>query len=90
MPVPTYDHFIEPLLRYLATRPEGAPTADAHEAVAARLGLSPEECDERLPSGVQPVYKNRNGWAQDRLKRAGLSSSPRYGFWKTDPRRRGL
>ena len=85
MPVPTYDRFIEPLLRYLATRHEGAPTADAHAAVATRLGLTAEDCDERLPSGIQPLYKNRNGWAQDRLKRAGLSFSPRNGFWKLTP-----
>jgi restriction system protein len=85
MPLPTYDHFIEPLLRYLATRPEGVSAADAHEAVATRLGLTPDERAERLPSGVQHVYKNRNGWAQDRLKRAGLSTSPRYGFWQLTP-----
>jgi restriction system protein len=35
-----------------------------------------------LPSKTQPVYKNRAGWAHDRLKRAGLSTSPRRGFWK--------
>lgn len=35
-----------------------------------------------LPSGAQPIYKNRAGWAHDRLKRAGLSSSPKRGFWK--------
>lgn len=35
-----------------------------------------------LPSRVQPVYKNRAGWAHDRLKRAGLSSSPRRGYWQ--------
>jgi restriction system protein len=38
-----------------------------------------------LPSGAQPIYKNRAGWAHDRLKRAGLSSSPRRGFWKATP-----
>lgn len=35
-----------------------------------------------LPSGAQPIYKNRAGWAHDRPKHAGLSSSPRRGFWK--------
>jgi restriction system protein len=35
-----------------------------------------------LPGGTQLVYKNRAGWAHDRLKRAGLSSSPRRGYWK--------
>ena len=31
------------------------------------------------------MYKNRAGWAHDRLKRAGLSSSPRRGVWKVTP-----
>jgi restriction system protein len=35
-----------------------------------------------LPSGAQLIYKNRAGWAHDRLKRAGLSSSSRRGSWK--------
>lgn len=82
MPVPTYDKFIEPILRYLAAHPDGALARDTHEAVAAQFQLSPEDRAERLPSGMQPVYKNRAGWGHDRLKRAGLSNSPRRGFWK--------
>ncbi|MEN9483694.1 MAG: hypothetical protein RJB37_1574, partial [Pseudomonadota bacterium] len=31
-PIPTYDRFIEPLLRLLASRPEGVPAREAHEA----------------------------------------------------------
>ncbi len=31
MTVPTYDKFIEPVLRYLATKPEGAAARDVHE-----------------------------------------------------------
>src|SRR5690606_5115669 len=38
-----------------------------------------------LPSGTQLVYKNRIGWAHDRLKRAGLSTSRRRGFWQLTP-----
>jgi len=82
MPVPTYDHFIEPVLRYLASHPTGAPTREVYDAAAKALALSQEEMDELLPSGAQAVYKNRVGWAHDRLKRAGYSSSPRRGFWK--------
>ena len=37
--LPTYDRFIEPLLRFLAGRPEGAPAREAHEAAADALGL---------------------------------------------------
>jgi restriction system protein len=82
MTVPTYDKFIEPILRFLATQPSGAPAREAHEAAAQALGVTDIDRQELLPSGVQLVYKNRSGWAHDRLKRAGLSSSPRRGFWQ--------
>lgn len=82
MPVPTYDLFIEPVLRFLAQHPDGALARDVHDAVADKLGLSESERAELLPSGIQAVYKNRAGWAHDRLKRAGYSASLRRGFWK--------
>lgn len=82
MAVPTYDQFIEPLLRYLAQSPDGVSAKIAHEETANALGLTDEDRQQLLPSGSQLIYKNRAGWAHDRLKRAGLSSSPRRGFWK--------
>lgn len=82
MAVPTYDQFIEPILRFLATRPDGAPAREAHEAAAKALQISDTDRQEVLPSGAQPVYKNRAGWAHDRLKRAGLSDSQRRGYWQ--------
>lgn len=82
MAIPTYDKFIEPILRYLATKPSGVPARDAHEAAAQALSISEADRQELLPSGTQPIYRNRSGWAHDRLKRAGLSSSPRRGYWQ--------
>src|SRR3990170_2631239 len=82
MAVPTYDHFIEPILRFLAEHPEGALAREVHDAAAAVLGLTDQDRAEVLPSGQQPTYKNRAGWAHDRLKRAGLSTSPRRGHWQ--------
>jgi restriction system protein len=82
MTVPTYDNFIEPIFRFLATQPSGALAREAHEAAAQALGVTDIDRQELLPSGTQLVYKNRAGWAHDRLKRAGLSSSPRRGFWQ--------
>jgi len=81
MSVPTYDQFIEPVLRFLATKAEGAPTRDAQEAAAETLHLTEEQRQELIASG-QATYKNRAGWAHDRLKRAGLSSSAKRGYWK--------
>lgn len=80
--IPTYDCFIEPVLRYLAQHPEGALAREVHRAAAETLGLSEDEMSERLPSGTQLVFKNRAGWAHDRLKRAGLSASPKRGTWR--------
>ncbi len=82
MPVPTFDKFIEPLLRYLKMHATGALISDAYQALASEMNLTPEDRAAVLPSGNQPVYKNRIGWAHDRLKRAGLSSSPQRGLWK--------
>lgn len=82
MAVPTYDQFVEPILRYLAAHPGGAAARDVHEAAASVLQVSDSDRAEILPSGVQLVYKNRAGWAHDRLKRAGLSASRRRGYWQ--------
>lgn len=82
MAVPTYDQFVEPILRYLAAHPEGVLAREAHEAAADALQLSAADRQELLPSGTQATYKNRAGWAHDRLKRASLSFSPRRGYWQ--------
>lgn len=82
MSVPTYDQFIEPVLRYLAQHPHRVPARQVYEAAADALGLSEDDKQLLLPSTPVPVYKNRAGWAHDRLKRAGLSTSPRRGVWQ--------
>jgi restriction system protein len=82
MPVPTFDQFIEPLLRYLAAHPDGAAVGDVYEALASALKLTADDRAEMLPSEAQAVYKNRIGWAHDRLKRASLSAAPKRGFWR--------
>ena len=90
MAVPTYDRFIEPILRYLAAHPDGAAAKDVHAAAATSLGLADADRAELLPSGVQLVFKNRAGWAHDRLKRAGLSVSQRRGYWRLTPEGHGF
>ncbi|CTT98650.1 methylated adenine and cytosine restriction protein [Escherichia coli] len=58
MAVPTYDKFIEPVLRFLAGKPDGVPDRDAHEAAADALNLDDNQRAEVIASG-QLVYKNR-------------------------------
>jgi restriction system protein len=81
MAIPTYDQFISPLLLFLSEQTEPVRTKAVYAALAARVGLTPEEMAEVLPSGKQPVYVNRIGWAQDSLKRSLLSTSPQRGTW---------
>lgn len=57
------------------------PAREVQEAAASSLSLTDAQRQELLPSS-QPVYKNRAGWAHDRLKRAGLSESPPRGYWQ--------
>ncbi|MDB5928306.1 MAG: restriction endonuclease [Polaromonas sp.] len=85
MTIPTYDQFIEPILRFLVQHPDGIAAKQAHDAAASALGLTEEERQQLLASGNQKIYKNRAGWAHDRLKRAGFSSTPKHGFWKATP-----
>ena len=46
MAVPTYDKFIEPVLRFLALHPAGVPAKEAHIAAADSLGVSEQDRDE--------------------------------------------
>lgn len=85
MAIPTYDAMIYPLLKILSATPGGARSRDVQVAVADHFKLTDEERRELLPSGKQHVYKNRVGWAQDRLKRSGLSESAKRGFWRITP-----
>lgn len=82
MGIPTYDRFIEPLLRLLAQHPEGLPTKAVYRTLATAMHLTEDEQTELLPSRRQLVFHNRIGWAQDRLKRAGLSRSAARGLWQ--------
>jgi len=85
MAIPSYDSCIYPLLQTLAAYPDGARVSELQDRTADRLGLSAEERAEILPSGAQMVFRNRIGWAHDRLKRQQLSESPRRGWWRITP-----
>lgn len=81
MSVPTYDQFIEAILRFFAAHPEGATAGEVHEAAAVTLDLSEAQRPETIASG-HATYKKRSGWAHDRHKRAGHSSSAKRGYWQ--------
>jgi restriction system protein len=85
MPIPDYQSCMLPLLRYASDRQEHQ-LKDAIQQLAKEFDLSPEELGEFLPSGQQPVFINRIGWARTYLKKAGLLLSPRRGYFQITDR----
>ena len=58
MPVPTYDQFIEPLLRALAKHPDGLRAGEAYELVAESLGEMVDRLGQRRGRQDRGVGKN--------------------------------
>src|SRR3989344_8449855 len=53
---------------------------DVIESLNSEFKLTEQEKQELLPSGQQPIFDNRVGWARTYLLKAGLIESPRRGF----------
>ncbi len=87
MPIPDYQTCMLPLLRYASDGHEHQ-IKDAAQKLAQDFNLTAEEVSEFLPSGQQPVFINRIGWARTYLKKAGLLLSPRRGFFQISDRGR--
>ncbi len=80
MPIPDYQSLMLPLLRFASDGKERR-FREAIEGLAAEFSLSDDERAELLPSGSQPVFDNRVGWAKTYLKQAGLLASPKRGIF---------
>lgn len=85
MPIPDYQACMLPLLRF-AGDGEEHQLKDAISSLAGEFSLTDDERNEFLPSGQQPVFTNRVGWARTYLKKAGLLSSTRRGYFKITDR----
>jgi restriction system protein len=71
MVIPDYQTVMLPLLRHLEDGQEHL-LDECFPSLAGHFGLSEEEQRELLPSGRQPVFLNRVGWATTYLSKAGL------------------
>lgn len=80
MAVPVFQDFTRPLLELLnANGPMRA--RDVYAALADALNLSETDRAQLIPSGKQPTYKNRIGWASTYLRFAELVHAPSRGVW---------
>ena len=81
MAIPDYESLMLPLLR-LSADGSTHKFSNAVDHLADELGLSDDDRTELLPSGMQPVFRNRVGWAKSYMKQAGLLIFPKRGFFK--------
>lgn len=87
--IPTYEEIMLPFLKYLRDGKDHELN-ETHDALAKQFELTYEELRERLPSGTQPVFRNRVGWARTYLKKAGLVTSPKRAHFQITERGQSL
>jgi restriction system protein len=63
-------------------------SASIRDAIRTEFQLSPEEVEERLPSGRDTTFRNRVGWALTYLYRADLLARPRRSVYRITDRGR--
>jgi len=77
--IPDYQSIMLPLLKEISDK--GVyKNRTLINRLADFYNLSEEEQKELLPSGQQPVFDNRVGWAKTYMKKAGLLASEKRGY----------
>ena len=87
MAIPNYQEIMLPLLQ-LAADGEVHRYREAKEILAGHFDLSDDERKELLPSGRQPTFDNRVGWARTYMTKAGLLVAPRRAHFEITERGR--
>ncbi|HTF65232.1 MAG TPA: restriction endonuclease [Edaphobacter sp.] len=81
MPVPDYQQFFLPILRFAGDGQEHSPS-QAVEAVVKHFNLTEDDRNELLPSGTQSKVNNRASWSRFHLFKAGLLEAIGRGRFK--------
>jgi len=82
--IPDYQTLMRPVLACAATGE--TRIGDAVEQIAEKLGLTPDERAQLLPSGKQTMFVNRVHWAKTYLVKAGLAEGTRRGYFRITSR----
>ncbi len=85
MPIPDYQSLMLPLLQFASDQEEHT-VREAVDALSTQLNLSEGERQELLPSGQQPVFDNRVGWARTYMGKAGLLENTRRPYFRITSR----
>ncbi|MCC6489638.1 MAG: restriction endonuclease [Candidatus Hydrogenedentes bacterium] len=76
MEIPDYQTLMLPILKVCADGSEHT-LRELVDTLAVEFALTEEARKELLPSGRQPIFDNRIGWAKTYLKKAGLLDAPK-------------
>lgn len=85
MTIPDFQTIMLPLLQFAADGDEHS-IHEAVESLSNQFALDEDEVSRLLPSGQQPIFYNRVGWARTYLKKAGLIDDPRRGYFRITSR----
>ena len=80
MTIPDFQTIMLPLLKIAEDEKEHY-IHDAVNELAKIFQLTEEDKTTLLPSGQQPMFYNRVGWARTYLKKAGLLEDPKRGYF---------
>lgn len=78
MPIPKFNDLFNDILELLSDKKE-YKTRDVKEIISNKLDLTDEERQVLIPSGTEPIIKNRVGWSLTSLKKAGYVESKKWG-----------
>ena len=85
MSIPDFQTLMLPVLRLAESREEHS-LGEATDYLADEYALSDEERNQLLPSGTQPIFYNRVGWARTYLKQARLLEPTRRNYLRITER----
>jgi restriction system protein len=85
MSVPNFQAFFVPVLRAVADGNQHA-TTEIRQVIASSMKLTPEDLDEKLPSGNQTLFSNRVSWSLVYLAKANALRRPTRGFFQITKR----
>ncbi len=83
MAIPTYDKLLRPLLALAAQEPIKRRTATV--AMTQAFALTPDEAEQRVPSGGTTYIGSRTGWAMTFLTKAKLIEKVATATYRTTP-----
>lgn len=78
-PIPDFQTIMLPLLQLMSDGEERSIN-DLVDNLAIKFGISEQELNELLPSGKQPIFYNRVGWARTYLVKSCLLETTRRSY----------